>query len=727
MRTALRPWVLIGAVAAAVAVSITGVPAPDAPPGLPAAQAAPTALPSPLPSGWLLYDSNRCPLPATTCATSDNWEVYARDPSGNVYQLTDDARYDAWWPKLSPDRTKIMFLRNDAGTKELDWAKSSLWVLPVNGATLPIKLVGSGAGQAAPSPFTWDFLAHPEWAPTQDRIAIIGRIVGATPQIYVIPFTNATNTVGTPYRVTHGANVSTPRPGLVIDPSWRPDGGSVLFSGCTLNAARTACLTTSSSLDIFLTSAAVPPTPVEFAYSLTTDKKLNFDAYFSPNGTQVAWLHEGHCNRWDIRHATPSGTGGLMTNVSTVIDDGAVNSKPAWTPDSSTIYFHRYSGIEQTIWSVPAAGGSTTQQGLGTNAAVRCSAGSPSLTAGPPGTPTGPSPLPAGSIVLASNRCIAAVPADCVAPGNWNIFSLASGSTTPVQLAPTSTYESFAPRLSPDRSQIVFLRAPIGQKGDSASYSLWVMDATAGATPVQLVPPSVFFRLDNASWSHDGTAIVFDASTAAQEAKGPGPNQNNQIYWVGYDKATKTLTSGAYQATWGPGGAGDRPGNNIQPSWNPDGGSILFVGCTPNAGRTACNASFSRGNVHLISAIGPVVDTPRTTTTDGTIWAHPVSSPNGSYIAAIHQLTCSSSALVRMSSTGGSQTTLASPANTLVGNPAWSANSATVYYDRLPANVGPSIWRITPNAPSSPGPNGTALTQITGLPCGSDFPNAGNF
>lgn len=70
--------------------------------------------------------------------------------------------------------------------------------------------------------------------------------------------------------------------------------------------------------------------------------------YFSPDGNQLAWLvnvdptanvipgTSTSLGRWAIRIADAHGG-----NASYLIDDGNINSKPAWSLDGQTIYFHR--------------------------------------------------------------------------------------------------------------------------------------------------------------------------------------------------------------------------------------------------------------------------------------------------------------------------------------------------------------------------------------------------
>jgi Tol biopolymer transport system component len=122
------------------------------------------------------------------------------------------------------------------------------------------------------------------------------------------------------------------------DVSWSPNGQQLLFNGCA-NAA----VCQPANYEIF----AMAATPLAAATQLTNDNLADYDAYFSPDGTKIAWLvnvdptanpvpnSTARLGRWAIRIAT------IGQSASYLIDDGNINSKPAWSLDSQTIYFHR--------------------------------------------------------------------------------------------------------------------------------------------------------------------------------------------------------------------------------------------------------------------------------------------------------------------------------------------------------------------------------------------------
>ncbi len=262
----------------------------------PTTTTAPVAPPAtPLPVSRVLFDSNR----------TGNYEIFMVDRNGSgTQQLTNDRRYDSWWPKLSPDRTRLIFYRTPAGIHDLDYAKASMWSLNMQ-TKVPTLLLAAGA-------YGWKMHGHAEWSPDGSRLTMFGG--RDNPEIFV------TDALGRkPVQVTR-------RGGPNLDPSWSPDGQSLVFVGCPQPFCGF------SQLEVYRT-----PVTGGSETRLTFDGLRDHDPYYSPDGRTIAWLRETSAPmRWGLSAMAPDGSA-----QRTVIDDGGINSKPGWSPDSSTIFFHR--------------------------------------------------------------------------------------------------------------------------------------------------------------------------------------------------------------------------------------------------------------------------------------------------------------------------------------------------------------------------------------------------
>lgn len=290
-------------------LALSGAQSCPPPAGGPDAGAAPDAPPRPtLSTHQLVFDSTR---------SSANHEVFVMNDDGtSAVRLTDDPAYENWWPRISPDRTRVLFYRSPAGDPE-DYGQASLWVMNADGTGVhPLRARGQDG---------WTAQGHGEWSPDGTRIAMFGSD-GAALEIFVTDATGAN-----PVQYTHRGGVNT-------DVSWSPDGTKLLLNGCP----STPCVP--ASYEIY-TMPATPSAPVT---RLTTDSVASYDPYFSPDGTQIAWLvnvdptanvipgTSTALGRWAIRITDPGGGPARY-----LIDDGNINSKPAWSRDGQTIFFHR--------------------------------------------------------------------------------------------------------------------------------------------------------------------------------------------------------------------------------------------------------------------------------------------------------------------------------------------------------------------------------------------------
>ncbi len=260
----------------------------------------PLALPrsEPLREERLVFNSDR----------SGNFELFAMGTDGSdARQLTSDSRYDSWGARLSPDRRTIVFSRAPAGVHDRDPTKTSLWAVGSD---------GSGGVELRPKGLDgWGLLGHPEWAPDGNALVMVGGS-RVNAQIFT------TDAMGQQARSVTGE-----RPGTNIDPSFTPDGRSIVFVGCP------QAFCTPSSYEIYSI-----PVDGGAAERLTTDRLPDFDPVYSPDGSQLAWLTNisgGTSGVWDVRIRDASG------KIRRLIEDTGITSRPNYAADGTAIFMHR--------------------------------------------------------------------------------------------------------------------------------------------------------------------------------------------------------------------------------------------------------------------------------------------------------------------------------------------------------------------------------------------------
>lgn len=263
----------------------------------------PTTLPSSdpagaVPVGHLAFDSDR----------SGNFEIYLMDADGGAVQaLTDDAAFDSWWPRISPDRTTILFYRTPAGSHDKDFAATSLWSIAAD---------GSGLTELRPAGLDgWVQQGHAEWSPDGQSLVMFGGN-RTSPQIFVTD------------RQGQNPRQVTDRPGANLDPVFSPDGSTIAFVGCP----GSICMF--NDYEIY----TIPVAGGE-ATRLTDDGARDHDPYYSPDGTKLAWLTQvsgGLPGVWDVLVADANGA-----NPRRLAGDDGVTSRPQWSADGQRIIVHR--------------------------------------------------------------------------------------------------------------------------------------------------------------------------------------------------------------------------------------------------------------------------------------------------------------------------------------------------------------------------------------------------
>lgn len=279
--------------------------------------------PATVPDDWTpptVLPASAVTVPATTIVfdsdATGTFELYALDADGDVRQLTDDPGTDAWWPRVSPDRRTILFYRTPAGTHDLDFTATALWATDAEG-TDEVLLRPAGLDG-------WVQQGHAEWSPDGGSLVMFGG-KRTNPQIHV------TDALGqSPRQVTDDG-------GTNIDPSFHPDGRTLVYVGCP------SSICSFGDYEIYAV-----PVDGGARVRLTRDSLRDHDPYVSPDGSTLAWLTqvEGGVTDpvgvWDIRVADVVGpeVSGL-TDVRRLIGDDEVTSRPEWTKDGSRLLFHR--------------------------------------------------------------------------------------------------------------------------------------------------------------------------------------------------------------------------------------------------------------------------------------------------------------------------------------------------------------------------------------------------
>lgn len=252
-------------------------------------------------SGELFFASDR----------SGNFEVYAMRPDGSsVRRLTTDSASDAWWPRPSPDRTRVLFYRTPTGVHDLDYSRTRLWVMNSDGTgQRELRAVGSDG---------WDLQGHAEWSPDGESLVMFGGD-RSNPQIFI------TDSSGrSPRQITQ-------RPGTNLDPSFSPDGSAVAFVGCP----QATCY----PLDYEIYVLSLATLSVE---RITDDRLRDHDPAFSPDGRTMAWLTQFESagekgpGVWDVRLASLH-SGDAPRRLFGGRD---ITSRPVWGTNDS-LFVHR--------------------------------------------------------------------------------------------------------------------------------------------------------------------------------------------------------------------------------------------------------------------------------------------------------------------------------------------------------------------------------------------------
>jgi Tol biopolymer transport system component len=250
---------------------------------------------------------------------SPQYQIYKMKSDGtNRVNLTNDDNASHNWPKVSPDGSTILFYKAAAGKTVNEIETNSLWAMNADGTNKRV-LIPQGT-------YGWDRQGHVEWSPDGSKLVMAA---GKGGELHLF-ITDAQGK--NPIQMTNRRNKVNNAHLPAIDPSWGPDGKTLMFIGCPDD--QIFCFPEMHEVYRFNIDTKQET-------RLTFDDKADFDPYISPDGSSYVWLR---CvgsmwlgGPWSLMKSSTSGA----FTMKPIIDDGHINTNAKFSADGKTLLFGR--------------------------------------------------------------------------------------------------------------------------------------------------------------------------------------------------------------------------------------------------------------------------------------------------------------------------------------------------------------------------------------------------
>ncbi len=198
------------------------------------------------------------------------------------------------WPRLSPDRRRFVFYRSPTGKtgETCRYALQELWIANVDGTGVR-RIFSNEQKLALAAQLGWPsdgaLQGHADWAPDGEHVVMV---LGHAPSLGPLPLLNQGETelfvldvdTGDLRQVTERRDAQ--GRGVSSDPSYTPDGSTIIFVGCpdaTPSCDDMQILSVPADAERAKTTSVVFDGP----------GRNGNDVYVSPDGRSLSWMEVG--------------------------------------------------------------------------------------------------------------------------------------------------------------------------------------------------------------------------------------------------------------------------------------------------------------------------------------------------------------------------------------------------------------------------------------------------
>lgn len=242
-------------------------------------------------------------------------ELY-RFEDGTQSLVLSDVNFDYWWPKVSPDKSKMLVYRSAANPDKNhdNYPEAELMLMNIDGSN-PQVLIPKGK-------FSWTAQGVCRWNIDGTKILMASE---------------QTTTAGNQWRLVitdnQGNNPKNLSDRWIIDPNFSIDNGSIVFVGFPEN-----------NLSFDLTKLEIHQADYNSVLDtilnitrLTQNNTRDHDPSFSPDGSKIVFS-AGNAEYTNVDLALFNVNLNAETDI--LDDSGANGGSMCWSPDGKEIYFH---------------------------------------------------------------------------------------------------------------------------------------------------------------------------------------------------------------------------------------------------------------------------------------------------------------------------------------------------------------------------------------------------